>query len=89
VLVVEDREQLSSQIGPRLPKVLFGDCPCQAVLNQIIGNRWITRQRTCIAPKPRDLLFEEFTEIAHSQASLEKGIRGANSSKTHFDVAGR
>jgi hypothetical protein len=66
VLVVEDREEPSPQIGPGLPKMLFGNGPHQAFLNQIVGDRRIPGQCVRVAPKSGDLLFEEFTEIAHN-----------------------
>jgi hypothetical protein len=52
--------------------MLFGNGPHQALLNQIVRDRRVAGQGARVPPKAGDLLFEEFTEIAH-QSGLWKG----------------
>jgi hypothetical protein len=68
--------------------MLFGNGPHQAFLNQIVGDRRIAGQCARVAPKPGNLLFEEFTEIAHGAASLKGGTNGANSGQITLTFAG-
>ena len=50
MLMVQDGEEPSPQIGAVLPEMLFGDRQGQAVLDEIVGTREIPGQRACVAP---------------------------------------
>jgi hypothetical protein len=65
VLVMEDREQPSAQIGARQPEMFLGNRANQAALHQIVGARRIPGQRPCVAPQPWDFFFEKLSKITH------------------------
>jgi hypothetical protein len=50
-LVVKDRKKPSAQIGPGLPKMLFGDRADQGVLYEVVGSRRVPGQCARIAPQ--------------------------------------
>jgi hypothetical protein len=63
MLVVQDGEEPSPQIGAVLPEMLFGDSPGQAVLDEIVGACHVPGQRARIPAQPRDLRFEHPSEV--------------------------
>ena len=69
VLVVEDREQPSPQIGSLLPQMQLAERPRQTILHQIVRRRDIARQCASVAPQPRDLGLDALIDIAHENAS--------------------
>src|SRR5260370_36272644 len=69
VLIMKDREEPGPQVGAGLPEMLFGDSAGQAALDEIVGSGHIARQCARIAPKPRDLRFEQPSEVAHRETS--------------------
>ncbi len=58
VLVVQDREQPSPQIGTLLPQMQFAEGARQAILNEIVGGDDIAGQCARIAAKARNLGFD-------------------------------
>jgi hypothetical protein len=73
MLIVQDGEEPTSQIGAGLPKMLLCDCSQQAILHEIIGSRSIVRQHTGIAAQPRDLLHEQSAELARAALGFGQG----------------
>jgi hypothetical protein len=65
VLVVQDREQASAQIGFRLPKMLLGDGADQAILHKVVGPHRVAGQCAGIAPQPWDFGLEPLSKVAH------------------------
>jgi hypothetical protein len=65
VLIVQDGEQPSPQVGAFLPQVLLGNGAHQAILDEIVGGDLITGQRPRIAPQAGDNGFDAACEIAH------------------------
>ena len=70
MLIVQNREEPCPQVSAVLPQMLFGEGAGQAALNEIVGPRPIPGQRTRIASQPRDLRFEQPSEIVHRETPI-------------------
>ena len=53
ILIVQDGEQPSPQVGAFFPQMLLGKSAGEAILDEIVGGDRVTGQRPCIAPQAR------------------------------------
>jgi hypothetical protein len=63
MLMVQDGEEPSPQIGAVLPQMLFGDGAGEAALHEIVSASETPGQRARIAAQPRDLRLEHPREV--------------------------
>jgi hypothetical protein len=65
ILVVKDGEKPSTQIGSRLPKMLFGDRADQGVLDEVVGAHRIPGQCARITPQLWNFGLEQLGKGVH------------------------
>jgi hypothetical protein len=65
ILVVKDCEKPSTQIGSRLPKMLFGDRADQGVLYEVIGAHRVPGQCARITPQLWNFALEQLGKGGH------------------------
>ena len=65
ILIVQDREEPSGQIGPRYPEVLFDNGANEAALHEIVGSRRVASERPSVSSQPRNFILQKQVKIAH------------------------
>src|SRR5215472_17924848 len=65
ILIVHDREEPSADVAALLPEMSLGDPADERVLHEIIRANAVPRQCPRVAPKSRNLFFDETVKFGH------------------------
>jgi hypothetical protein len=69
VLIMEDREKPSPQIGSLLPQMQLSQSAGKAILNEIVRRDDIAREGASVAPQARNLGLDAPMDVRHENPS--------------------